>query len=83
MGIGIYLSCFCLSHLSTKLSLFVLTQSCPTLYDLMDGSLPGSSFHGILQARILKLVAISFSGGVFLTQGSNLNLLYWQAILYH
>ena len=34
-------------------------QSCPTLCDLMDYSPPGSSVHGILQARILKWVAVS------------------------
>ena len=38
-----------------------LLQSCPTLCDPMDGSLPGSSVHGIFQARILEWVAISFS----------------------
>ena len=38
-----------------------VTQSCPTLCDPMDCSLPGSSIHGILQARILKWVAIPFS----------------------
>ena len=38
-----------------------VAQSCPTLYNPMDCSLPGSSFHGILQARILEWVAISFS----------------------
>ena len=37
------------------------TQSCPTLCDPMDCSPPSSSVHGILQARILKWVAISFS----------------------
>ena len=37
------------------------TQSCPTLCDPMDYSLPGSSVHGILQARILEWVSISFS----------------------
>ena len=36
-------------------------QSCPTLCDLIDGSLPFSSIPGILQARILEWVAISFS----------------------
>ena len=36
-----------------------VTQSCPTLCDPMDCSPPGSSVHGILQARILKWVAIS------------------------
>ena len=38
-------------------------QLCPTLCDPMDCNLPGSSVHGILQARILEWVAISFSGG--------------------
>ena len=36
------------------------TQSCPTLCDHMDCSLPGFSVHGIFQARILEWVAISF-----------------------
>ena len=36
-------------------------QSCPTLCDPIDGSPPGSSFPGILQARTLEWVAISFS----------------------
>ena len=38
-----------------------VTQSCPTLCYPMDCSLPGSSVHGILQARILEWVAIPFS----------------------
>ena len=37
-------------------------QLCPTLCDPMDCSLPDSCVHGILQARILEPVAISFSG---------------------
>ena len=36
-------------------------QSCPTLFDPIDGSPTGSSGPGILQARILEWVAISFS----------------------
>ena len=40
-----------------------LLQSCPTLCDPMDCSLPGSSVHGILQARILEWVAIPISRG--------------------
>ena len=40
-----------------------VTQSCPTLCDPVDCSPPGSSVHGILQARILEWVAISFSLG--------------------
>ena len=38
-----------------------LPQSCPTLCDLIDGSPQGSPVHGILQARTLERVAISFS----------------------
>ena len=38
-----------------------VAQSCPTLSDPMDHSLPGSSIPGILQARTLEWVAISFS----------------------
>ena len=40
-----------------------VTQSCLTLCDPVDCSLPGSSVHEILQARILEWVAISFSRG--------------------
>ena len=38
-----------------------ITQSCPTFSDLMDCSLPGSSVHGIFQARVLEWGAIAFS----------------------
>ena len=38
-----------------------VTQSCPTLSDPMDCSLPGSSVHGIFQARVLEWGAIAFS----------------------
>ena len=38
-----------------------LLQSCPTLCNPMDCSLPGSSVHGIFQARVLEWVAIAFS----------------------
>ena len=41
----------------------LVDQSCPTLWDPMDCGSPGSSVHGILQARILEWVAIPFSGG--------------------
>ena len=43
----------------------LVTQSSPTLCDHMDCSPPGSSVHGILQARILEPVAIPFSRGSF------------------
>ena len=39
-----------------------VTLSCPTLSDPMDYSLPGSSIHGIFQARVLEWGAIAFSG---------------------
>ena len=51
-----------------------VAQSCPTLCDPMDCSLPDSSVHEIFQARVLEWVAISFSRGVFMTQGSNPHL---------
>ena len=38
-----------------------VAQSCPTLCDPMDHSLPGSSVHGIFQAKILEWVAISMT----------------------
>ena len=38
-----------------------VAQSCPTLRDPMDRSLPGSSVHGSFQARVLEWVAIAFS----------------------
>ena len=54
------------SLVSTSTTMWVrmlVTQSCPTLCDLMDSSPLGSSVHGVLQARILEWVAISFSRG--------------------
>ena len=43
----------------------LVTQLCPTIFDPIDCSPPGSSVHGILQARILQWVAIPFSRGSF------------------
>ena len=49
-----------------------VAQSCPTLSDPMDCSLPGSSIHGILQARVLEWGAIAFSDkGLYKTQISD------------
>ena len=39
-----------------------VAQSCPSLSDAMDCSLPGSPIHGIFQARVLDWGAIAFSG---------------------
>ena len=41
----------------------LVTESCPTLCNPMDCSLPGPSVHGILQSRILEWVAMLFSRG--------------------
>ena len=55
-----------------------VTQSCPTLRDPMDCSLPGSSIHGIFQARVLEWVAIAFSQTVAsLTQRLSQELTSW------
>ena len=47
----------------------LLIQSCPTLCDPMNCSPPGSSVHGVLQARILEWIAVFLLQGIFLTQG--------------
>ena len=48
-------------HLCLIICCCLVAKLCPTLRDSMDCSLPGSSVHGISQARILEWVAISFS----------------------
>ena len=50
-----------LAHKNKVQMKVTVAQSCPTLRDPVDGSPSGSSVHGILQARILKWVAIPFS----------------------
>ena len=55
---------FCCDNLHTSESVKVkVAQSCPTLCNPMDCSLPGSSVHGILQARMWEWVAVPFSKG--------------------
>ena len=49
-----------LTDLEKEKSESEVAQSCPTLCNPMDYILPGSSVHGILQARVLEWVAISF-----------------------
>ena len=56
-GVG----CHFLLHCMKVRSESEVTESCPTLSDPMDHSLPGSSVHGILQARVLEWGAIAFS----------------------
>ena len=50
-----------------------VAQLCPALCDSMDYSPPGSSIHGIFQARILEWVAISISTGNVFTATVELN----------
>ena len=52
-----------------KVSESEIAQSCPTLCDPMDCSLPGSSVHGILQARVLDWGAMAFSSSM--AKGTN------------
>ena len=59
-----------------------LLQSCPILCHPMDCSLPGSSVHGVLQARILEWGCLALPQGIFPIQGSNLGLLPCRWILY-
>ena len=49
-----------------------VTQSCTTLSDPMDGSLPGSSIHGIFEARVLEWGAIAFSVNLYNTSANNI-----------
>ena len=60
-GVGCH---FLLQRMKVKIESEV-AQSCPTLSDLMDCSLPGSSVHGIFQARVLEWGAIAFSKKVY------------------
>ena len=63
----IYFVCFYELGMNSILLIFVcccsVTQLCPILCDATDCTPPGSSVHGIIVARLLKWVAISFSGG--------------------
>ena len=60
----------------------LIAQSCLILCNPIDYSLPGSTLHGILQARILEWIAIPFSRGSS-NQGLDLGLLHCRQILYH
>ena len=61
----------------------LVAQSRPFLCDPLGCNMLDSSVHGISQARVLEWIAISFSRGFFLTQGSNPCLLFGRQILYH
>ena len=70
-NLSLFLSCIKILHLFNSETIAAAAaaaaaaakslQSCPTLCDPTDGSLPGSPVPGILQARALEWVAISFS----------------------
>ena len=60
----VYLCLYICTCISIAISvLWSVAQLCPTLCDPMDGSPPGSSVHGIFQARVLEWGAIAFSNG--------------------
>ena len=62
----------------------LVAQSCPTLCDCVDCSLPGSSIHRILQASILDWIAIPFSRGSSWPRNQTwVSLPYLRQILYH
>ena len=71
---------YCICESMSGVSQSAVSDSLP-LHGLY--SPPGSSVHGILQARILEWVAMPSSRGIFPTQGSNLVLLHCRQILYH
>ena len=60
-----------------------ITQSCPTLCDLIDCSPPDSSIHWIFQARVRKRVAISYSKGSSWPRGWTHVFCIGRQILYH
>ena len=64
-------------------NMYMCAQSCLTLCDHMDCSLPGFSVHGIPQARKLEWVSISSFKRIFPTQGSNLVSYISRWIPYH
>ena len=53
-----------------------VAQSCPTLSDPMDCSPPGSSIHGIFQARVLEWGAIAFSESWYLVATISMNRIF-------
>ena len=72
-GVGCHFLLQCMKVKSER----EVAQSCPTLSDPMDCSLPGSSIHGIFQARVLEWGAIAFSS-VLLARIKNLILMFYE-----
>ena len=82
-GVGCHFLLQCMKVKSESES--EIAQSCPTLSDPTDCSLPDSSVHGILQARILEWLAVSSSRGSSRSRELNLPLLcllHYRQILY-
>ena len=60
-----------------------VAQSCLTLSDPMDCSLPGPSIHGIFQARVLEWVAIAFSvKGSSIVNKGEIDVFFWNSIAF-
>ena len=76
----------CLIHLElifvSGVRCAVLSQSCPTLCDITDCSLPGSSVHGNSPGENTGVDCHALPQGIFPTQESNLGLPYCRQILY-
>ena len=74
------------THLYIRKVKVLVIQSCPTLCDPMDCSLPGSSVHGFLQAKIPEWVTMPFFRGSFQPRDrshDSLRLLQCRQVLYH
>ena len=67
--------------ISLKVKVLV-AQACPAVCNPVDSSLPGSSVHGISQARILELGSHSLLQGIFPSQRSNVDLPCCKQFLY-
>ena len=61
MNLGLHIAIYKITNMDQGES--EIAQLCPTLCNPMDCSLPGSSIHGLFQARVLEQAAISFSRG--------------------
>ena len=76
--------CVC-AHACVHVSMHtcIVTQSCPTLWDPMDCSPPGSSVHGDSPCKNTGVGCHAIHlQGIFSTQGSNLDVLHYRQILY-
>ena len=67
---------------STAVLLCLVAQPCPTLCNLMNYSLPGSSVHGNSPGKNTGVGCHALLQGIFLTQGSNLHLLHCGWVIY-